>query len=361
MNCPPLLRAWDRERARRWAVRALTLVVSLIVFSVFIRSGLNAHRPARYRDMVYGYAHRPYVTRALVPFVVRLVAIAVPLEARVHINQTLGETWVVASLFQIARWDTTLTLEFLTGTLLMYLSLLGFLAALRALFRALFVAPRWFEDLVPLGALLILPSFFWYVNYVYDLPNLFLFTLALAFLARRWWRPYLCVFFFATLNKETSILLTLIFWLHFRRDPALSRAAFHGLLLLQLALFALLRGCLLIMFIQNPGGTVDFQLLDFNLFIHPRHSLGTSAGYLLIALLIGRRWRQKPRFLRDALWILPPLLLLVLLFGYLDEIRALCEVYPIALMLAIPTVAEICEVPLRVRESEAPHPAGKAA
>jgi hypothetical protein len=55
--------------------------------------------------------------------------------------------------------------------------------------------------------------------------------------------------------------------------------------------------------------------------------------FLLAAPLVFGKWREKPLFLRRALWIAVPLSAGALCFGHFDEIRDYYEVYPIVVWL----------------------------
>jgi hypothetical protein len=76
---------------------------------------------------------------------------------------------------------------------------------------------------------------------------------------------------------------------------------------------------------------------------------------LLIAVLAGYHWSEKPAFLRDGLWILAPLVLLTMLFGFVEELRDYYEVYPILLILIVHSIYTLCGIKLVKIET---HPAG---
>jgi len=56
----------------------------------------------------------------------------------------------------------------------------------------------------------------------------------------------------------------------------------------------------------------------------------------VVVFLVVRQWHRKPLFLRHALCILPPLLILFVFWSYPLEIRALLEVFPIVSLLMLP-------------------------
>ena len=170
---------------------------------------------------------------------------------------------------------------------------------------------------------------------------MFLFTLGLGLLVRRRWRLFLVVFVLACLNKETTILLTLVFAIHFRRPASLPRAAYRGLLLAQLAIFAVLKTGLYVLYRDNPGAFVEAHFPQHNLDVLKAYPLATVFGWCGVALLVAYRWPEKPAFLRDALWIALPLVVLTFFLGYLDELRDYYEAYPIVLLLILHSVGRI--------------------
>jgi len=231
----------------------------------------------------------------------------------------------------------------------MYLSLLGFVFALRYFLAGVLRAPRAFIDIVPLVALLgVRELAVSYIHYVYDLPALFLFTLGLALMARGRWRPFLIVFAAACLNKETTVLLTLVFVIHFLDREKMDRSLFNRLLLFQLAIFFCTKLALLLVFQNNPGSPVEFHLGDRNFALLLRFlvnpSLAAEFAWLAIAALTFYKWSSKPAFLRHAIWILVPLLVLIPFFGQLNEGRVFYEVYPIVVLMLSHTMGNIMDI-----------------
>src|SRR4030067_2989914 len=98
----------------------------------------------------------------------------------------------------------------------MWASLFFFQLVLRATIKSVYNFPPWLSDFLPILAVIFLPAFFKYYTYLYDFPILFLFTLSLLLLIREKPIPFLLVFILATLNKETSILLAILFVMRFK-------------------------------------------------------------------------------------------------------------------------------------------------
>ncbi|MBX9687357.1 MAG: hypothetical protein K2X27_11685 [Candidatus Obscuribacterales bacterium] len=212
----------------RLAFGLLILVWSALVTLDFLRhTNPTAQGQAGTISMVYGYAKRPYVYRTLAPTIVRLLTSAVPQDLRLLIknsaSQALQKTYLELSTkdpFQDSEQD--FSTEYLIAALLEYISLLAFLAALVYLALGLYDLEEILVMLIPCIALLVLPPFWdnfvW--NKIYDFPTLFLFTASLGLMARGRWTLYLLSFVLASLNKETSILLTIPFLAYFAAKAA---------------------------------------------------------------------------------------------------------------------------------------------
>ncbi|MFQ5805956.1 MAG: hypothetical protein ACE5I3_05855 [Phycisphaerae bacterium] len=331
-----------REQPWRMFYLCTCVTLSAIVFGIFVsRPGINGYDRAMFADMVYGTAHKPFVYRALLPTAVRLVASGMPSEAKARFTQALADTAAIDNLFKILGWEREYLVEYFIAIVPLYLCLWGFVWSLRYLLRGVYHVSAKVQDVLTLVALVGLTQFFRYYSYLYDLPNVFLFTLALALMVRSKWKSFLLVYLIACLNKETTILLTMIFAIHFLKQASMSRAVFGALLPIQLAIFGLVRLVLFVAFRDNPGSFVELHVPHHNLDLLGAYPLATVFGWCGLALLLFYRWSAKPAFLRHSLWIVVPLVVLTFFFGYLDELRDYYEAYPIVLLLLLHSVSRI--------------------
>lgn len=333
------------ERVRRPIYGAVVAGVALIVLCMFLADpGLNHYAPSNFRDMVDGRAARPFVYRALVPTVVRLVSGVVPDSVHAAVTSAALHTRLKHLL---SAWDhlpAEYFLEFLIALALMYGSLIGFVIALRQLAEAVFELPPSFARKIPLIALVLLPPLFRYTSFLYDFPALFLFTLGLALMVRQRWRAYFVLLVVASLNKETTVLLPFVFGLYFLRRQALLNGRFWPLLGAQIGLWLVIKLAIDFVFRGNPGGVAEYHFTDHNLGLLRSYSVGTAAAWLVLAVLIGVRWSDTPRFLRTALWVLPVLLGMTLFLGYLDELRDYYEAFPVVVLLIAHGIARLTGV-----------------
>jgi hypothetical protein len=298
----------------------LALTVFVMVWTVSIGEGIDAYYRSRLPDMVHGTAWRPYVTRALVPGLARAVGHAVP----ANFHTPLGDA------------DHTLVI------LIMGASLFGFAYALRDLSLALFAGRPLAASVTAVVALSAVPLFLYpFSRQIYDFTTLWLVTLALACLARARWVAFAVVFVLATINKETSILLTAVFAVHFLIVPqSMKRSTWLTLLTFQVVVFAMVRGVIGYVFRHNDGGAVEIHLFDHNLHVL-QHPLEMSKRLWVLGAAVGVGawgWRAKPALLRHALLVLVPALLAMgVTVGQLDEIRAYYELFPVVALLAADT------------------------
>jgi hypothetical protein len=334
-------------------VRLAYAVVSLFVLAIFLHEpGINHYSPSSFERMVSGTAQRPFVYRALVPVMVRTATAAIPMSTRERLVKAAQEQPALRAVCTFCdKIPAERFPEFVVAVVVMYASLVGFALALRRLFERLFRAPDGFRDKVPLLALLLLPPFFCYTSFIYDFPALLFFTLALDLMARARWGAYLSIFVLSCFNKETTILLAVVFAIQFLRGSSLGRAAFYGLLAAQLIAYVGIKTGLSWIYRENPGAMVEYHL-DHNFALLRPYPLSTAAAWLGVVLLVIHRWSDKPVFMRRGLWILAPLVGLTLFLGYLDELRDYYEAFPIVVLMMSHSVARLAGIEVSAAPDE---------
>jgi hypothetical protein len=333
------------------------LITSGCVFLNFAE-GLENNHHALLIDMVYHRAYRPFVARTLLPTAIRAIAAAVPAPLeRVSRGSSEESTPDVSTqtpagerrsgLSAMKRLLARYPVETIVALGLMYGSLLGFVYLASLLFSIFYQSPPVVDLLIPAVAPLGIPLFYfpgkW--SYPYDLPALFLTTACLFFLARGRWTAYLLSFTLACLNKETAVLLTLVFYLVNRLERRLDPSRLLSLTAAQLGIFALIKVGFGVMFRDNPGPYMEFHLFDHNLWsalewLRSGYGLEGLVAVSLATFCIVHNWSDKPLLFRCGLVLIPPMLLLGFLFGWFEEWRQYLECYPILLMLILGTVAK---------------------
>ena len=336
----------SRSRLYRWGVGLAYAGTSLYVFAMWATDvrefvGLDGYYRARFVDMIYGTAYKPFAYRVLVPWSVRALQAALPSNLLGFLQ---GDVYtalpVVARATDYLGWQRAYLPEYAIALGLAYLALLSFMLIYRQLALSLYSADAWLIDAAPLVSLLVLPVFFKRgTHMIYDFVVLFLFTAGVLLLLRERWWGYYALLPIAHLNKETTVLLTLIFLIRFYRRFERRRLLAH--LFAQGLIFVAIKGALMLAFRDNAGGLFETHLYEnIRLYLRP-YWFTTVADVVAIVLLVGYRYREKPHFLRQCLWICVPLSGLLFVMGGYAEIRDLYEVYPVAFLLALQTIAWI--------------------
>jgi hypothetical protein len=347
-NPPPL---GSKNALIEGATLVLYLIAAAIFMVVYITiSTFNGNPRARYIDLVYQRAHKPYVYRLVTPFTIRALSRLIPDSFEDHINRSLSSNQDVAAAQVQLQWKSEHLNLYLIGILVMYLFLTGFLIVLRLLFSSLFTAPPLFTRGVPILALLGL--FPWVnVTYLYDFSSLFFITLGMLFLVRKNWSAFLITYTIACFNKETTILLSLIFIIYYGLSLKMERRSFWKLLGWQIGIFAGVKILLAVLFRDLPGVLFEFHLLDHNLPLLAKwlknYSPTTYLLTLILVLFFIYEWKAQPVFLRDGMWILVVLFCLTFIMGWMDEWRDYLEAFPIVFLLFLHNTAKIMHVPIQ--------------
>ena len=278
-----------------------SLIISITTYQ-FYPVWIQGLGPEYLRSVAYSTEERPYVYRVLLPLLSRF------LESVTNIS---------AVYF--------LVFLFIVCAVILYFSLKYLYTSFRDDERAGIVAFLICEILF-----VILLSF----PHVYDLPAAMFFTLSLALIARGKHLTYLLLFPIATLNRETTFLLTIV-WLvvSFRKISyayLLFGAAYQGIAYLGI------RTAITTAFANSPGQTLDWQPM-YNLTRYINAPLSTTLLLAFLALIwyaATKRWNDKPLFLRTAFLILFPLqIILHVSLGGAFEIRVYAESLPLAGLL----------------------------
>ncbi|MBC7235327.1 MAG: hypothetical protein H5T69_05755 [Chloroflexi bacterium] len=330
----------------------------LIMWTTDVRPfvGLNLLDKARVLDVVFGRAHRPFVYRVLVPWLVRLLLALLPEGIERWFSTDIYVAFpLVGQMMDFLSWEREYLPVYLAIVFLTYIAIIGFMLSLRWIADQNYRMPRYLLDALPFFSLLILPVFFKRgTHFLYDMPALFLFTLGLACLRAEKHRWYYTVYILGLLNKETMLLLGLVFvlWHRGRKD----RRSLWGHAGVHLFLFALIKGGLALLYRDNPGAQAEFRLGENLIFYTYPYWFTTVASVVAVVLLIGHRWQEKPLFLRQALWLVPPFLLLYLVMGSWGEIRVFYELFAVLFLLGFQTIAWIMGWPMVAREESGSEP-----
>ena len=282
--------------------------------------------------------------RVLSPWLVRQAAQAVP-SAWVQANEAfLTNTSPVLQYRKpgtgtlTEAWYLHVAYAYCFGCLL-----LGLLSA-RWLTTVVFpTGPPLMADLGPVVGILFLPQTFLLGGYLYDFAELALWMGALAFLFQRNLLGFALLFVLAVLNKETALLLLVVaggvLWEHLDRRSLV--VWLGSLFVVGASIVALI----FTTFADHPGAGVELHLIDNLRFwlwwltyvaltdayapLIPVPRGGHVVHWFLLGWMVWRAWPFADPQVR---WVFAstavPTGLLMLVFGYYDEIRALGPVFP---------------------------------
>jgi hypothetical protein len=335
----------SRSTLQRRVVSAFFVLLCLLgsvwaLYRFVVWPGMNLYPRARFEACIHGRCDKPYVQRVLVPWAVRAGIAVMPEATRAKAAGFVRRLLGADPRLQYGR---DYPVEFGLASLLLFASLLGFAFALRRLARVTLGPECWQAWVVPVVALALLPGVYTYMNYVYDLPNLFLFTLGLVLIAEHR-RAFFPLFVIAVVNKETAIFLTLVWVLENHRSlPAKALALGVGL---QTFLWLVLRGAIGFIYRNNPGDAIEWHLprnlstlskivsSPFNgtLLSKGREHWPAAVGLVLVVFLLASL-RHAPRFLRYALCVAVPIFAMSIFMSLMEELRIYYEVYPTVLLV----------------------------
>ena len=335
------------SRLITWIVRlAMSLWISVMFFHA---PGVNSNSLALFPDLIYGKAYRPYITRTLLPSAVRVIVEVTP----PTIRQVIEENPIMSRILSLPRFAKQadklhpFLYEYLLAFLFSYLCLVGFSLTLEKLWGSCYSCAAIVGQTVSLVGLLALPPLFKYTSYIYDFPTLFFYTLCLYLIVRQAWGWYLFAFLLACINKETTVLLVIVFALQFRPRTTEQRRLYFGLIAAQIAVFAITRAAITWIFHSNPGTAFESHL-DHNFLLLTRpYRIEAALSWALVAAAVLYQWRAKPYTLKVAAAMLIPLLGAAFLFGYLDELRSMYEVLAPMLLLATHSVLSLAGYPFK--------------
>lgn len=318
------------------AIRSIVpaLLSALILWIFLDVSDVGKNPKATVVAMVDGSAWRPYVFRALVPTIVRALLALTPTGVEGVLTAAIERSEPAVALLREMDVPAKYYLKGLYCIVVMYGSFVGYAFTFGALFVAVRGEGRRADRARLWGPCCAVPLFGF--GYIYDFTTLLLSTcLWLSLVRQRWW-SFALVYLVSSINKETTILLSLAFAAtQYGRLPA---ATFWRLLGFQLVVFIAVRTVLAHVYGGNPGAAFEWHLWDhWQAMRRPGEALLPAVAILSIAGLVAAGWSQKPVVLRRSLMAtLPALVVLFLLFGYPFEWRVFYEVMPLIALLSLP-------------------------
>ena len=214
----------------------------------------------------------------------------------------------------------------------------GLLGLAEALYERDHPLLPWFPVL---GLLSLQPLFGDDARYLYDPITLGLASLLWWALVRRRWLLYYGLFGVALLNKETFVFFAMpvavMLWAD-RRD-FVRHLGFHAVV------FVTVRGSVARAYADHAGTMMEFHGAK-----HVEALLASPLSSLNFVGLLGIAWYlARPRFLRQGMWLVPPLLIAYWLGGSPGEWRVFYEVMPVVLVVLFQSLLQFTSHPLKAR------------
>lgn len=302
----------------------------------------------QFEAMYSGTAWKPFVYRVLIPKTTRAIVEATPQGWQQGINDSLYSIKFnpafdgIRSLFPWLKDvypDPNRIYPRAVMTLLIYGCLWGYIWAMYQFAGAMFPGNTAVQLFTPIFGMLIIPSFSWQFEYVYDIPVLFLSTTCYYLMATNRFKPYIIFFTLAVLNKESSVYILLLFGLWFFNR--LDHKRFVILWTAQCLIYALIKATVTMIYLRNPG-----WYLEHNVTWVMTSDLFSRSGYtriLMIALtffLLTFRWQEKPLFLKYIFWVAPFFYAAYVMFGVPGEYRVFFDMLPPMILLGVHTLID---------------------
>lgn len=300
-------------------------------------------------------AHKPFVYRTLIPILIRGVEFVTPQSLVNAVNGALSDFLLNQSRTANLPIEKTIALtrsgyRIIVFEILNLAFLIGFLYCLRNLSKALNLFSSLWSDIIPLGIVVALPIYFNYGNFMYDFAALFFFSLGLISIYKQSWKWYVPIFGLALINKETAILLTVIYTVYYYGQ--IPRKQYWRLLIIQAVIFIVIKTALSLIFANNHGNAIEWHLSRNLAYLadianyfrfDPIGIVPLARGGLnipvprginivmiaFIGFFIFYGWQCKPRFIKVSLVIVPIFFVVGMLNGHIDELRSYIEILPV--------------------------------
>jgi hypothetical protein len=297
----------------------------------------NGDPRSKVSELISGTASRPFVQRILIPICTQTVYNVISDSAKASLVQQILHLPKIQKEIHRLGWEEDYILQYFIALSFSLLFLLIFPFTIRSIIRFFYQTDEWIINLFGIFLVLGLPIFFHTgTRYIYDFPALSLFTLAFYLMLKRKWLWYYIIFFVGLMNKETIILLTILFaFIYYRRTSTLS---YWINLILQCSLFVLVRGTISWIFRDNPGQNFEFHFYGNLRIIADNWTLHNIVIGGIVLFFIFYQYRFKPAILQKAFFVGLLLIVLTLFFGYIHEARDYYEIYPWTAFLILHTI-----------------------
>lgn len=329
---------WARRSRLHWAVFLLT-AASMAYFFSQLRSGMTGIVPTADTSLLLsGGAPQIYQYRALTPWLVNLVlGITSELSPQTVLTpETVFQAVELVSIFLLLLVFRHYVISVIGD------SSLGWVLSL-TLFSALL-----FTHVIPRAS--PMAYVFWYS---WDIPSVMFFALGLLLLYRRNWIWYYIVFAVASLNRETTAFLALVYLFTAIGKSSPRTVGWHCLA--QVLIWVGIKAFLFMLYgdnvhLENQAsltavGMIDYQhwtQRNISQIMKPENYVFflSVAGFTIVPTLLLWRSMLVDDFIRRSLLITAPFLAICIWVGIIDEVRIFGELVPIYVIAFLYIISE---------------------
>lgn len=358
----------DKKKAVLWLI--IYLLTAIFIISLIKSPGL-VNKRAGVIPMTNFEAQKPFQYRILLPCIIKSIEYITPDFIEDAVNNIIPDTADSElksetpnlhddKTYKISDYVFRIALFFILNITALTL----FLFTIRQFAIALSISSERFCNLIPIGMVVVLPIYFNFGNFMYDFSHLFLFTLGLLLLYKSQWKAYVIIYTLALLNKETAMLLPIVFAIS--NYAQISQRKFYSLLIIQAGIFIFIKAILYLIFLDNPGSVVEHHLvwnlnhlsqlasyfqfepigkgIFFPAYINiplPRGLNLIMFAIIVLAVLYG--WREKSMFLKKSSIIIIILFIMGLNMGHINELRSYYAALPVVYLLSISGIVKLIE------------------
>jgi hypothetical protein len=320
------------------------LLVAFLAAYYFTHLRLELTRSSILELLVDGVAKKPFQYRALMPWTIDalhgiLTRLNFPFE--LIVEKPRGLSWLLKGQVDKPIVHIALFLELIACFLLIityrfYVSLFVRNRVLCSLFSLSIIVVLLFNYVLPRMLSISNAPIYRPIFYPSDIPAVLFFTLGLILIHKKKWVPYYLLFAVATLNRETTCFLTVVYFLtafgKTRLKPVMLHVAF------QLVIWVSIKTFLYVLYQDNPGyGLFEFSVgRNISSFagFHFYPLFLTNLGGTWLFVLMFRRYLRDD-FLRRSLIVAIPYVIGMFIVGNLFEIRIFGELIPVFLTAAL--------------------------
>lgn len=212
-------------------------------------------------------------------------------------------------------------------------------------YLGLFLKDRKLTSILAFFIILILPfQFFYprpyYANYWFDTPAILFFTLGLTFIYQKKWMLYYALFTVATLNRETTCFLTVVYLCTALGREKISTIAGHCTA--QFVIWMAIKTVLGRIYLENPGpngfewfdgdSTIPHYVDNLKVLANPMNLAGflSFMGFLWVPVLFYYK-KIGNEFVQRCLWIIPPYFVGMFFVANIYELRIFSDLIPVVL------------------------------